>query len=102
MIVGATIACVRHASTLDDVRSYEPPLRRPATLYLLDQIFEEKSQYLPSERVRELEFLIDSWQIYVCDFETDNHRSLASDKGLRNVHSKDELLQWFLFPRRPV
>lgn len=57
MLIGATIACVRRASTLDDVRSYEPSLRTPGTLYLLDQIFEEKSQCLPSGRIREFEFL---------------------------------------------
>jgi hypothetical protein len=96
MIVGAAIACLRRTSTLDDVRSYEPALRTPATLYLLDEIFREKVDCLPSHRARQFEFLIEGCEIYVGDYEIDNGRSLVSDKSLRNVHSKEEFFRWFL------
>jgi hypothetical protein len=96
MIVGEAIACLRRTSTLDDVRSYEPALRTPATLYLLDETFREKVDCLPSHRARQFEFLIEGWEIYVGDYEIDNGRSLVSDKSLRNVHSKEEFFRWFL------
>jgi hypothetical protein len=96
VIIGEAIARLRRTSTLDDVRSYEPALRTPATLYLLDEMFREKARCLPSIRVREFEFLIEGWEIYVCNFEIDHHRSLASDRSLRGVHTKDEFLLWFL------
>jgi hypothetical protein len=96
MTAGGAIACLRRTSTLDEVRSYEPALRTPATLYLLDEIFREKVQCLPSHRARQFEFLIEGCQIYVGDYEIDNGRSLVSDKSLRNVHSKDEFFRWLL------
>jgi hypothetical protein len=96
VILGEATARLRRTSTLDDVRSYEPALRTPATLYLLDEIFRAKARCLPSIRIREFEFLTEGWEIYVCNFEIDNRRSLASDKSLRSVHTKDEFLLWFL------
>jgi hypothetical protein len=96
VILGEAIARLRRTTTLDDVRSYEPALRTPATLYLLDEIFRAKARCLPSIRIREFEFLAEGWEIYVCNFEIDNRRSLASDKSLRSVHTKDEFLLWFL------
>lgn len=96
VILGEAIACLRRTSTLDDVRSYEPSLRTPATLYLLGEIYREKVRSLPSHRARQFEFLIEGCEIYVGDYEIDNGRSLVWDKSLRNVHSKDEFFRWFL------